>query len=147
MYKHMLTKTLLTFSLVFLALPSMGDFRADDEVHNQAHFDSPIVSTERQTNQPTTSTTIVTADQQVIVVPNPTEVVRIKRSFWDSRFWDTVNIRVTNGYYGDCGYYYCGSYRKTYGTRYYAHHNRKHHNRNKGRRNKGRRNNKRRSNK
>ena len=87
----------LVLLIMVLASPSAhGHFDANDWDHNQAHFDTPIDPQPQTPAAPQAngSTTVVTADQQVVVVPGQTTVVPVKRSFWDSNVWNSVNINV-----------------------------------------------------
>lgn len=126
---------LILMIAVLASPPAHGHFDANDWDHNQAHFDTPInpqpetegkaqpqAAPQPQASKPT-STTVVTADQQVVVVPNQTRVVTVRRSFWDSNFWNAVNVNIGYGNYNYNGYngcYGCG-YNYYYRGRYYGH--------------------------
>lgn len=68
---------------------------------------------------------VITEDGRIVTVDGSTKVVQLRRSIWDSNFWNIMT--VNNGYYGGyanggCGYNYCGSYRSSHYYKSYRTH-------------------------
>ena len=120
-----MTVVVLLLVLVLYATPTNAHFDANDWDHNQAHFDTPIDPQPQTQVAPTVAPTqvvvgdpnqvvtgsanqqmVVTQDGRIVTVDGSTKIVQLRRSFWDSNFWNSVNV-VTYPVYGT-----------RYGTRY-----------------------------
>ena len=117
---------LLMFGLVILAYPvtSHSHYVEGNDVHNQAHYDTPInpqpptaAPTQVVTGDPNQVVTgspnqqmVVTQDGRIVTVDGSTKIVQLRRSVWDSNFWNILTVNHGYGYYGGYyGYNGCGS--------------------------------------